>query len=332
MFARFLKPALGLLLLVGLCWQMDGMKILTLAKNADSVWLTLGFFAYVLSNLVSAWRWQQIVLNLGYLCSFAAVLRYYVQGITLNTFLPGGIVGGDVWRSMQLAEQAKQDAEKFGLHQAVLSVFLDRLGGLWGLSIWSLLTWGLAVYFLKLPLRQPLQGTSFFDAYLVFLLGAALMPICGLCLMYALANPSPKTNSANQFVGILQKLLSNIARWRWLHAGWKGQLRRLDSLWLTLPHSIIVQIFATLALWSCLQALSQPLDYLCVAGLCFAIFLSAVVPASFGGFGAREVACVVILGWLGVAEEVAFSASVLFGLLAMLQGALGIIYWFRKST
>lgn len=332
-FARFLKPFLGLLLLAGLCWQMDGLKVLALARHADPAWLAFGFFAYVLSNLISAWRWQRIVMHFGYMRPFLAMLWLYAQGITLNTLLPGGIVGGDVWRSVQLAQQARQDNQVFGLHQTALTVLLDRVGGLWGLSIWSLLAWGLAGFFLRLPSFQPLRGLDFFNAYLGFLMIAVLLPVFGLCFMHRCirAIRQAKTTQLCLFSSVMHKLLSHETRSRWLREDWLHQLRRLDSLWLTLPHSIAVQVFATLALWACLQALSQPLDYLCVAGLCFAIFLSAIVPASFGGFGAREVACVVILGWAGVAEEAAFSASILFGLLGLLQGLLAAIGWLRKA-
>lgn len=331
-FARFLKPVLGLLLLAGLCWQMDSTKLLTLTKHADPGWLFFGLFVYILSNVMSAWRWQRIATYLGYVCPLPAILWLYAQGLALNALLPGGIVGGDLWRSMQLAERAKKDACTFGLQQAALSVFLDRVGGLWGLSIWSVLTWGLAAYFLVLPAFQAWPSLSFFETYLGFLLIAALLPAIAFCLMRFIENPFAKSNRAPQIAGILQKLFGKVTVKIGQNAECADTLSRLDSLWLTLPHSIAVQMLATLALWACLQSLGQPLHYLCVAGLSFAIFLSAVVPASFGGFGARELACVVILGWAGVAEEVAFSASVLFGLLGFLQGALGAMGWFRKNT
>ena len=64
--------------------------------------------------------------------------------------------------------------------------------------------------------------------------------------------------------------------------------------------------------------------------VCAGVFLSAVIPVAVGGFGAREVGAVVLMTPLGVAPEASFTGSVLYGLMATLQGILGVYWWIRR--
>jgi len=73
-------------------------------------------------------------------------------------------------------------------------------------------------------------------------------------------------------------------------------------------------------------------DVLAIAALCAGIFLGAVVPASIGGFGSREVASLFFLSTLGVGVESAFLISVLFGLLATAQGLLFLLTLIKQGS
>ena len=92
----------------------------------------------------------------------------------------------------------------------------------------------------------------------------------------------------------------------------------------TLPPSILVQAFSAVAFWACLQAVGSPLGLAVVAAVSAAVFVAATLPTSIGGFGARELAAVAVLGVLGVGGEPAFAASVLLGLTHTVIGLVGI--------
>lgn len=81
------------------------------------------------------------------------------------------------------------------------------------------------------------------------------------------------------------------------------------------------------AFWLCMLASTAPPSFAQLLVLAPAIFLAAMAPASIGGFGAREGAAVFFMGFAGVSIEAAVIGSILFGLTAMIQGALAIVVW-----
>jgi glycosyltransferase 2 family protein len=93
----------------------------------------------------------------------------------------------------------------------------------------------------------------------------------------------------------------------------------------SLPVSILSQWLTVLAFWSCMVAAGASLGLAEVTVLASAVFLLALVPASLGGFGAREAGAVFFLAWVGVNAEAALLGSLLFGLTATLQGLAGLI-------
>ena len=99
----------------------------------------------------------------------------------------------------------------------------------------------------------------------------------------------------------------------------------------SLPVSILSQWLTVLAFWFCMVAAGASLGLAEVTLLASAVFLSSLVPASMGGFGAREVGAVFFLGWVGVTAESALLGSVFFGLTATLQGLIGLVWWVRTA-
>ena len=62
-----------------------------------------------------------------------------------------------------------------------------------------------------------------------------------------------------------------------------------------------------------------------------AALLIAMAPVSFGGWGARELTFVYLLGTAGVGAESALSLSIAFGLLRVVVGAIGGVTWALMS-
>jgi uncharacterized membrane protein YbhN (UPF0104 family) len=90
----------------------------------------------------------------------------------------------------------------------------------------------------------------------------------------------------------------------------------LRSLWL----SLLVQLFSAAALWLCGLAAGVSLSYPAMLAAAAAIFIMGALPLGWGGFGARELAAVVVLGVLGIAPERATVTGLLYGFAAVLQG------------
>jgi len=280
---RFVKPALGLGLVALLLSQLQPAELLATLKSTDWQWALLGLVLACLANLACSLRWRKIVVQLGQPLEKSSALQLYFQGITANTVLPGGIIGGDIWRVLGLAKMGMSKTS------ATQSVVLDRAIGFWALSTLALLA--LLIQFVSGQVASIQAPQVLAAAYVMALLAMSLSP------------------------GLL---------W-WMKAKWvRGML---------VPASISVgsQLLTITAFLCCLTAVGAEFSSLAVATLCAGIFLGAVVPASIGGFGSRELASVFFLAGLGISPEAAFLASVLFGLTATAQGLLALPSWLARE-
>ena len=280
---RFVKPALGLGLVALLLSQLQPAELVATLKSTDWQWALLGLVLACLANLACSLRWRKIVVQLGQPLEKSSALQLYFQGITANTVLPGGIIGGDIWRVLGLAKMGMSKTS------ATQSVVLDRAIGFWALSTLALLA--LLIQFVSGQVASIQAPQVLAAAYVMALLAMSLSP------------------------GLL---------W-WMKAKWvRGML---------VPASISVgsQLLTITAFLCCLTAVGAEFSSLAVATLCAGIFLGAVVPASIGGFGSRELASVFFLAGLGISPEAAFLASVLFGLTATAQGLLALPSWLARE-
>ncbi|HYR33195.1 MAG TPA: lysylphosphatidylglycerol synthase transmembrane domain-containing protein [Burkholderiales bacterium] len=166
-----------------------------------------------------------------------------------------------------------------------LSVLLDRLSGLWILCAASLVSLLAALAAGLVPAEKQIW------LYCAGLLAALALPWV----------PLPVTRAEN-------------ARRQALQGG--GPILR--SVWL----SVLVQLFSAAALWLCGFAAGVPLSYPVMLAAAAPIFIMGAMPLGWGGFGARELSAVVVLGALGVAPEQATVTGLLYGISAVLQGIL----------
>lgn len=279
----FVKPALGLGLVALLLSQLQPAELLATLKSTDWQWVLVGLVLACLANLACSLRWRKIVVQMGQPLEKGPALQLYFQGITANTVLPGGIIGGDIWRVLGLAKMGMSKTN------ATQSVVLDRAIGFWALSALALAAFCAQLIFSDRPWAQVPQALMVI--YLLALLGMSVSP----ALLW------------------------------WMKAKWvRGML---------VPAAISVgsQLLTITAFLCCLTAVRAEFSGLAVATLCAGIFLGAVVPASIGGFGSRELASVFFLAGLGIQAEAAFLASVLFGLTATAQGLLALPSWLTRG-
>ena len=164
-----------------------------------------------------------------------------------------------------------------------LSVLLDRLSGLWILCASSLVALLGAMATGLLPAEKQIW------AYCAGLVVALALPWL----------PLPVERAEN-------------ARRQALQSG--GPILR--SVWL----SVLVQLFSAAALWLFGFAAGVSLSYPVMLAAAAPIFIMGAMPLGWGGFGARELGAVVVLGVLGVAPEQATVTGLLYGLAAVLQG------------
>lgn len=94
--------------------------------------------------------------------------------------------------------------------------------------------------------------------------------------------------------------------------------------------SLGVQALSCAALWGCCRAVGAepgPAATLVLAG---GLFIAAAIPASAFGFGSREAAAAWLFPLFGIDAGTGVAASIAFGLLGSLQGALYLPLWWRR--
>ena len=166
-----------------------------------------------------------------------------------------------------------------------LSVLLDRLSGLWVLCAMSL-----ASLFAAIALGM-LAVDGVVAAYIAGLVAAVALPWIPL--------PVQKWEAARRNA---------------MQSG--GPV--LGSLWL----SALVQVFSAAALWLFGFAAGVQLTYPVMLAAAAPIFIMGALPLGWGGFGARELSAVVVLGTLNVMADQATATALLYGISAVLQGIM----------
>ena len=165
---RYLRGVLGVVLLAALLFQVQ-WNSMTNAVTSVNWWLfSLALLLACFSNLVCSFRWAKITNILGTQLSNHRAITLYFRGVAANTILPGGIIGGDLYRVVALTQKG---STKFS---ATASVFLDRISGLWGLSLLSLLTIAIVLPF---EMLGPNVNKKAVVVYAGLLCVGALIPV-----------------------------------------------------------------------------------------------------------------------------------------------------------
>ena len=288
------RGAASLALLGAVVALADPARVLAQLRHAHPGWLAMGLAAAIASNIVSAWRWRALARWLGADVSMRDASRWYFQAIGLNALLPGAVLGGDVYRAVVL-RRAGQDTLA-----SSWSVVLDRVSGRWMLCAIGGLGAAACADVLAPWLRLPA------GAFVALMLaGTALW----LVLPWALP--------------------ALLRRWglRWL-APLRAAAERPDFNqqmgWQALS-SAAVQVLSAAALAGGGLALGVQLPLSAWAFAIAPVFLMAALPVSVGGWGTREAAAVAALAPFGVAAPAAVGVGVIYGLYALVQGAMGAL-------
>jgi uncharacterized membrane protein YbhN (UPF0104 family) len=304
-WARVARIVLAPLLVAAILWWADPRRVIQAVANADPAWLLAGLAASALSNFVSALRWRAWAGWLGHRIGAIAAAGVYFRAVAINALLPGAIVGGDVYRAVTLSRRGLPALE------AGLSVFLDRLSGLWMLVVLGVAAaaWGIADASAQALVPAALRAP-----------GVGALATLAACL---LAAPALAIVALRQLGGVLRGLAGPAG-------GWRARLvaaARRPGAW----RQYAVQIVASLAVQALSigafalggRALGIDLAAWGWAAAAVPVFLMATLPVSFGGWGTREAAAVVALSAFGVPPAPAVGASVLYGLFGLTQAAAG---------
>jgi uncharacterized protein (TIRG00374 family) len=280
-------------------------------------WL-LGLAIYFVAIGFNVLKWQYLLRTLNVRVPYPSLYRYNLVGLFF-ALLPLSMVGGDIARGWDLARNVEgQTAE------VAVSVLVDRLVGLAGFLLASVLGIAAAILFLARPDLLWLLATL-----AILLLGftlalAALMSQRLRRLVEKLFNLGP----LKRFLSLYQKLSDSVQVYR-THLG--ALFVALGIQLLTVLTTCVVNYLAAVA-----TGTDVPLAWVFVLTplTAFAPFL----PSIASGLGWNQGVFYVLyveLAQLGGSDPEAFAGSVLLMSLAMqaiiiVSGLPGAVLWWRK--
>jgi uncharacterized membrane protein YbhN (UPF0104 family) len=269
-----------------------------------SLWL-LAVGVYISVQVVSAVRWRMLGRVQGYHASMGVYIAYYYIGMFFNLVLPTGI-GGDVVRVWYLANRHDTGPRQGRRTAALVSVMAERVNGL----VVLILVACVAVIFSPTPLPQWISG-------IVAATGAAAVAsLIGLPVLNRLFHKYPRVGQHPR-LSPLRRLLTG-----WLaYRGHPGMLFAVTGL------SVFVQVGNVVVWWLVGEALGLPVSPWYYGVLVPLVSLVGTFVPTIGGLGARELATVILLAPVNIAEPNAITLSLLSFLAVVVSSQGGLVFY-----
>jgi uncharacterized membrane protein YbhN (UPF0104 family) len=277
--------------------RLDISSVLPRRDSAQLTWVVAGLVVTGLSVVVSAVRWQRVLIALELPARLWNLLGHYLASLFIGNFLPSTI-GGDVLRVARLSAENGEPPPTFA------SVVLERLSGWIVLPLITLATMALHPSFLH-------KGHA--TSVAILLSSGTLLLLCGV--VFAAGHPRLLGRHAGnpgwlRFVGAV-------------HLG-IGRFRRHPASAVTvLMAGFVYQFTVVLAAWMAAEALGIDIGLAALFAFFPAVAIAQVLPITFGGLGVREGALVLFLHPFGVTHGQAIALGLLFYAMNLVVSLLG---------
>lgn len=247
---------------------------------------------------LQTWRWMMVLDASRAPLPFGRTFAIVLIGHFFNQTLPS-TVGGDAMRMWR--------AYRAGLApgDAAATVILDRAVSLAGL---------LALTACGLPWLIELVPDAAARAGVVAVVAAGIVAFVAAAALACFPGLVPDWRYARGFAVRARRLLDSPAR---LAAGLALSACAFAGF------SYMVLLLA--------RALGLPLDFVQAVLLVPPVLLISVIPVSVAGWGLREGAMVLALGFVGIEPAGAFAVSVLFGIAIAVTSLPGAVLWLTSG-
>lgn len=302
-----LKTLVSLGLFAFLLSRIDLSGLLETLTSAHLFYVVLVLIIYLLSQLVSCFRWVLLARPLGFRLPYREFLSFYFIGMFFNLFAPS-TVGGDVGRVFYLSRGATETWEggrAAPTAYALISVVADRAIGM------AVLVWIGALALLIFPAYSlpPVIRYLTYAIALGFLLGWASVPLI------------------NRFLWRREDALGRNLR-RGLETYWSHQSVIIQTIVLSFfVHGIQtgIQLLVGQALY-----LDLPWSYGFILYPLVGLF--SALPISLNGIGLREGGYLFLLTQIDVRPEKAIAFGILWFIIVALDSLIGgLVFILRKG-
>ncbi len=293
-----LKMVISLVLLAFILYISGIEETLEKLSNANLIYLPIGVLVYVVSQVISSYRWQFLAKALGFNLPLKDYLDFYMLGMYFSLFLPGSI-GGDVGRIYYLARRTGRKKR-----EALLTLLAERGVGMIGILILTGII-SLTPYAEPVPLAVRL-----------FLLGLSAVMIIGFILLQVL--PMKKISAKFPDNSLIQLLVQS-------EVYWKDWRILAISIGLSLPvHGAMVLIHWLIAIG--LDISVNPVYLVMLYGV---VMMLSIIPIFFNGLGIREGGYQFLLAKVGVASSVGLAFGLYWFAVSLFTSLLGGIVFIR---
>jgi uncharacterized protein (TIRG00374 family) len=247
---------------------------------------------------VGAFRWRRLLQRADVHLDLRSLARVYAVATFSGTFLPTAI-GGDVTRALLVTRRAPL------LTRTVMTILVDRLGGLLGLL-------GMAWIAFSLQSTTVPSGAQIFLAWVT-----AAAAVGSLLIALALFRGSRLARI------VIPARLTQMAKES--RSLLRGYVSDPGTLLVVFVLSLLYQALISLQLVMLARAIDVHLPFATAAVTLTLVTVVTLIPVSIGGFGVREGTYVVLLGAASIAATDATLISVLSVatlFLASLPGAI----------
>ncbi|AEH46000.1 hypothetical protein Thein_2152 [Thermodesulfatator indicus DSM 15286] len=286
----FLKLAVSATLLFYLFRQTNFDLLFQTFKQVSPEWLTASIMVFFVFQLVSAFRWYEILKVLGFKKNVSFICRVYFIGMFFNAFLPG-IFGGDLVRIFYLVKEGSSKTV------ASFSVVYDRAFGFLGALFLLLIFVPLEGNFIPAHTRHSIfyfSVTVLALTFVIVLFSKFWQERLGNNLAHTLTLVLKIKNFLKLFyLGLAVQVLYNI------HVALLGKSLGISIPWL--KYFLIIPLMGILA----------------------------SLPISLGGFGVREGTLAYFLNLLGEPKEMGIALGFLTYGVALIGGAVGGYFYLR---
>ena len=272
-----------------------------LIANIGLLYLVSAMAVLLLQILVMTHRWKIVLDNLSIDLSFKSIIRIFWIGLFFNQILPTSI-GGDAMRGHYLYQRG------YSFVKTSQGVLIDRIIGLIALVFLVIIT---------LPLGLQLVDSDNARWGLIIILISSIFALTLLLNINQISSRFQKWDLINKFSSIMAVIKNNIFS---LNPGFKLLLISLLVHFLSILTMIILAIGMQLEL--------KIIGLLVIVPV---VTLLMMLPISIAGWGIREGAMIIGLGFLGVGAENAFALSLLYGLLMLSISIPGGVIWVVTS-
>lgn len=281
-------------------------------------WVLLAVFCYATALTIGCCRWWVLLRLQGVKVGFKETLSLFMQGIFFSLVIPGGAIGGDVYKAGALATKLPKGS---GRLEAVFTILMDRVIGMVAL-------FGLAIAVSLASINYIRQFNSDIQmAILVVCLGCAAALVATMTMFFhRLFEPIPLYRWGVKFGDRLTKgAVTRLTNAMDLYRNSLGTL----ILWMGIT---VVGIHLNLAL--VVFIISRGIGAAAKLSLLEAIFAgvfantASILPLFPGGFGAREAVMVELLtGGGAILEQAATDIMLVYMFTVLFFNLVGGLFF-----